>query len=553
MAAGWEGCDMGKEYSWPATKEGEAIVRKLLSDKFGMSRLVEVADEIGIDGVPVFSSANDLAGLIVQNVPSGKVSWLIATALGEGSIRPRKSRGSEEAERRLRQLCQLHEAETEPLDNSEETSTRGTEKAAPVPAEAEQAIGSSSLSQSTKEVEGLIRLIEDYLKVLGPKRNLFIDRGRLTEVDRLRRHGAKLVHKNAPWLISDWNRAARGPTEPNLVHIDVVGGSVSVAYLMREFEERLAILGALKEEIQKASEPEKQSVPRSGDSERAKGKAMSGAGLGAQAKDESVDVVIVCALHKPELEKVRVASKTKWERVAASRVDPSVYERTEYITKGGTTLRVVAGAPNQMGLSAAAVLATKMVMRFRPKIVAMVGIAAGASAEKQGYGNILAADTTFDYGAGKVVDNGGAIDFQPDPAPLSIDSRLRSLLKVWESGHSELSSIYQSWPARKPQTVLGLHVGPLGSGAAVIDDGGVVSDVKSHWRKLVGIEMEAYAVHRACTDTVSPAPVFLCLKSICDFAHQKNDGWQEYAAFTAAEFCFRFLGGEWESLFPDED
>jgi nucleoside phosphorylase len=88
----------------------------------------------------------------------------------------------------------------------------------------------------------------------------------------------------------------------------------------------------------------------------------------------------------------------------------------------------------------------------------------------------------------------------------------------------------------------------LGSGAAVIDAEQPVLDVLEHWRKLIGVEMEAYGVHLACQTAASPSPEFLCIKSICDFAAKKTDDWQDYAAFTAAELCHRFLTEEWENL-----
>lgn len=44
---------------------------------------------------------------------------------------------------------------------------------------------------------------------------------------------------------------------------------------------------------------------------------------------------------------------------------------------------------------------------------------------------------------------------------------------------------------------------------------------------------------------------FLCFKSICDFATDKGDDWQHYAAYTAAEVCYRFLIEEWEALHLD--
>jgi nucleoside phosphorylase/5-methylcytosine-specific restriction endonuclease McrA len=263
---------------------------------------------------------------------------------------------------------------------------------------------------------------------------------------------------------------------------------------------------------------------------------------------ETFDVVIVCALHVPELEKVLKTGEQPWESLSQKRDDPHTYNHTVYTTRKGSPLRVVAAAPNQMGLAASAVLATKMILRFRPKLVAMVGIAAGIETKSQGFGDILAAEHTFDYGAGKATTQRGKLIFKPDPKPLGIHSKLLSRLKYWQAKRTELNDIYDKWEGPKPDKVLRLHVGPLGSGAAVIDTQAPLRDVTKHWRKLIGVEMEAYAVHRACNDAMTPEPMYLCLKSICDFAEKKEDSWQPYAAFTAAQLCHRFLVAEWENL-----
>lgn len=61
--------------------------------------------------------------------------------------------------------------------------------------------------------------------------------------------------------------------------------------------------------------------------------------------------------------------------------------------------------------------------------------------------------------------------------------------------------------------------------------------------------MEAYAVHRACKDAMTPAPIYLSLKSICDFAENKDDDWQPYAALTTTQLCHDFPVAQWETLF----
>ncbi len=267
--------------------------------------------------------------------------------------------------------------------------------------------------------------------------------------------------------------------------------------------------------------------------------------------DSAVDVVLICALKEPELAQVRRIRGTSWAVVRVGADDPHTYEETRLQCDGGLDLRIVAGTPNQMGPTSAAVLATKMILRFRPKMVVLAGIAAGVDREGLCMGDILAAEHTVDYGAGKITEEAGVPVLRPDPKPLAAEQRLLSRLKHWEACESgALHAIRNGWPARSPQSALRLHVGPLGSGSAVIASRGPVQDAQSHWRKLVGIEMEAYGVHRACADAVHPSPVFFCAKSVCDFADaNKNDQWQDYAAFTSAEFVFAFLRREWRNLF----
>ena len=262
---------------------------------------------------------------------------------------------------------------------------------------------------------------------------------------------------------------------------------------------------------------------------------------------ESYDVAIICALHA-ELGKVLETGTESWQRLASDKQDPNTYHRTTFFTRNNTALRVIAGAAVQMGMPASAVLATKMILRFRPKLVIMVGIAAGSRIKAQGYGDILAPDQTFDFGAGRLEVRDGKPYLVPDPNPLAIHPRLRDRLRHWSQSRVRLDEIANSWPAERPRTSLQLHVGPLASSAAVLNTTTPLLETMEHWRKLVGVEMEAYATHFACHNAVDPSTAFLCAKSISDFAEQKEDRWQSYARFTAAQFVFKFLTDEWDEL-----
>ncbi|CAM4504499.1 hypothetical protein COEX109129_35180 [Corallococcus exiguus] len=268
-----------------------------------------------------------------------------------------------------------------------------------------------------------------------------------------------------------------------------------------------------------------------------------------EPQDLLFDVAIICALRMPELEKVLKTGAERWTRLPPDVRDPQTYHRGVYTTAAGTRLRVIAAAPNQMGPPAAAALATKMILRFKPRLVAMVGIAAGARVDTRGFGDILSPDVTFDYSSGKLTDDETKVAFTPDPKPVHLNSRLLSLLRDWQASGNGLHDIWRNWDGSKPDRLPRLLIGPLASGSSVVATRAVVDDIGLHWRKLIGLEMEAYAVHCACRDTVSPETPYLAFKAVCDFADgSKADDWQPYAAYTAAQSLHHFLVAEWENL-----
>jgi nucleoside phosphorylase len=260
------------------------------------------------------------------------------------------------------------------------------------------------------------------------------------------------------------------------------------------------------------------------------------------------DVAIVCALHRPELQALIDAfgGERAW-RPGPSEGQPHIYKATE-LEIGSSRLRVIAGAPTYMGLTATAIIATQMVLLFRPRLVVMVGVAAGTKSAHRSFGDILVADPSVDYASGKWALEDGAEVFQPDTFPLPIDPRLRSLVQEDARTRAGLDDIARTWARPKPDSRLSIHIGPLGAADQVVDSVKRVAEVKRNWRKLVGIEMETYALYRAAREAPAPAPLFISFKAVCDFAEQKADDWQPYAAYTAAEYARRFLARHGSSL-----
>lgn len=258
------------------------------------------------------------------------------------------------------------------------------------------------------------------------------------------------------------------------------------------------------------------------------------------------DVAVVCAV-MTELTAVKKAAQSTWAAVPVTDDDRYSYESTVIRSSDGQSIHVIAAVATKMGLTPAAVLTTKMILRFRPRLVAMAGVAAGVAKEDRDFGDILVPDVTFDYESGKVTREKDAIRFDRDPAPLDVDSNLISRIVTFGTDEA-LFAIANAYGGQAPAKKLKLHVGPIGSGAMVVNDRSRIDDIMEFSRKLGGVEMELYAVHRACKDASQPNPLFLGAKSIMDFAENKNDTYKHYAAYTSAEFLFRFLRANWTQL-----
>lgn len=244
------------------------------------------------------------------------------------------------------------------------------------------------------------------------------------------------------------------------------------------------------------------------------------------------DIAVVCALFRLELENVKKLIGP-WDEVNFPN------DNTKYFTHemviGNKKARIVVAAAPQMGMPASAVVATKMINHFKPRYLAMTGITAGVKDKGVQLGDILVADPSWDYGAGKIKDISGERVFLQDSKQIRIDPGLQSIFQEVSTNRTLLNEIYEEYTGKKPNKRLSLHLGPLASGAAVISDARLVKDIALQNRNLIGIEMETYGVYCAGYYGCEPRPKFFSIKSVCDYADaDKDDDYQDYAAFTSA-------------------
>jgi nucleoside phosphorylase/CheY-like chemotaxis protein len=255
------------------------------------------------------------------------------------------------------------------------------------------------------------------------------------------------------------------------------------------------------------------------------------------------DLCVIAALRDPEL-KALLRLPWGWRDLSIDG-DATLYYEGRYAGLQGERRVLAAHAP-QMGMTAAAILATKMIHCFSPKYIAMVGICAGVRGVCN-FGDVICVDPCWDWGSGKFVDRSGTSEFLQAPSQLRLDTFIRARLDSM-CGEQELwDRIKSEWDLTKaPSTALKMHIAPLASGSAVLSDLITAGSVKEQHRQLAGIDMEAYSVFAAAAESVLPQPKAFVLKSVVDFADpKKSDNHRDYASFTSAkaleEFANRYI------------
>ena len=263
---------------------------------------------------------------------------------------------------------------------------------------------------------------------------------------------------------------------------------------------------------------------------------------------DEVDIAIICALEK-ELDAVLTMNrgrKQEWEELKTENNKSFIYKKNLY-SKNQKPLSIIAcrKSDNQMGSTVSANLTTEIIQRFHPKVILLVGIAAGTRSDGRNIGDILIATEVVDYDAGKVIEEGGNIRYEYDSPSIKVNKKINNLFinisnydESLKRIHDDASNIYDNLPER----AIKIYSGTLVCRNIVTASQKEVNKIKERYRKFIGLEMESYGVYYSADNSSIDNPHFLCIKSVCDFADSsKNDSGQKLAAFTAAEFCHEFI------------
>jgi nucleoside phosphorylase/CheY-like chemotaxis protein len=270
------------------------------------------------------------------------------------------------------------------------------------------------------------------------------------------------------------------------------------------------------------------------------------------------DAAIICALEK-EFHAVK-NNGWNWEE-HANTADNTIYYKAEIIKSDLGVIKIVAGVTHRMGMPAAGALAMKMIMLFRPKYIVLTGIMAGVKGRVE-LGDIIFPNPVWDWGSGKWIpavkipnssddDNNMNSDEEPnipesifeiDPFQHHLDPLIEKHVLQLKDDKHYLFSLRHNFGTSAPKHDINIRVGPVATGAAVLADQIIFDKIKAQHRKLLGIEMEAYAVFTAAENAPLPKPSPVAVKCIVDFGDfKKVDDFQEFGCYASATVATTLL------------
>lgn len=171
--------------------------------------------------------------------------------------------------------------------------------------------------------------------------------------------------------------------------------------------------------------------------------------------------------------------------------------------------------PQRMGLVNMAIIASKAIDYFQPKIVAMSGICAGIPGEANIL-DVIVADMVWDYETGKITDDG----FKQEQYQVHLDHQLKVDVQQLIEDESILGNIkgelYLSELAESR-----IILGPVVSGSAVVASSARIEKISEQHRKMVGLEMEMCALYEAAEQSLCK-PVCIGAKSVVDLGDSKK-------------------------------
>jgi nucleoside phosphorylase len=247
-------------------------------------------------------------------------------------------------------------------------------------------------------------------------------------------------------------------------------------------------------------------------------------------QQQEFDYAVITALEEEEMEKI-LPMFTKEGELNNTR------NYIEYgHLKSNPQKKIVYASQHNSGMVDAAILTTEILTRCKPKYLIMVGVLGGKPNDTN-IGDVVIATKVFTIDSGKITDYG----FKKEANVAQTESK--EIKKISREKNAIQEFINRSDDTRK--TNISIHFGPIACVNQVIDKKGFFEDnISEIERKAIALEMESYAVVRACHLVNEGKTIPLIIKSVMDNTQNKTDNAKTYAAWTSAKFLEYILNND---------
>lgn len=251
--------------------------------------------------------------------------------------------------------------------------------------------------------------------------------------------------------------------------------------------------------------------------------------------EPQVDFAIITAL--PVEREAVVRRLTTPQKVQFDDEPLTFYSGTVSIPGEARPYTVVVTQLLEMGISDAAIATTRVINRWHPRNVLMVGIAGGVKG-KAALGDVLVSQYAYYYEPGKVTPDG----VENRGRQFNSDLMLYGRSQHYEAAEwkGEIHSPRPDATAEAAELPM-VRFGPIACGELVIASNEELENIRRQCPKMIGVAMEGAGAAKGALSHGAP-PRYLEIRGVSDYAGpDKNDGWHEYAANAAAAFTCGFL------------
>ncbi len=251
--------------------------------------------------------------------------------------------------------------------------------------------------------------------------------------------------------------------------------------------------------------------------------------INKQEQTETVDVVWITAVSEERDEAARAITRMGGHNDPSRRKKPEGFNLS-YSVFEIDGVRIALTVQSHMGMTMAASLTTRAILGLKPRLVVMSGICGGREGKIQ-QGDILVAEQTFDYSAGKKQ----ADEFKPRPMLYTLNEKISGIIKNQIDEKYSGKEIAEWWDGPVPVDLVNIYLKTMACSSAVIDDGKTLKDISLHQDDVYGVDMESYGVALAASALDAK---WIVAKGVQDFGNgSKNsteNSYKQFAAFSSA-------------------